>query len=171
MKKNIVRLGILGLLGVGFFLGWASSQRQGISTAITIAAPPERVWQVLTDTGKYPQWNPVMVKMTGRLQAGQTLAFENHSQDGKIMTFRPTVLRAEAGRELRWLGRLWVRGLFDGEHFFILTPTSDGKTLLQHGETFQGALVPFVRGWLTGTIQADFQRINTALKARAEARG
>lgn len=171
MKKNVVSLVVLGALGLGGLLFWAGHQTQVLQTEMAIAAPPERVWQVLTDTGEYPQWNPVMVKMTGRLQAGNTIALENRTRDGQSMTFRPTILKAEANTELRWLGRLWVPGVFDGEHFFILTPTGDGKTLLQHGETFRGVLVPFVRGWLTGTIQADFHRINIALKARAEARG
>ncbi len=31
-------------------------------------------------------------------------------------TFRPTVLVAEPNRELRWLGRLFMPGPFDGEH-------------------------------------------------------
>jgi len=34
------------------------------------------------------------------------------------MTFRPTILKAEPERELRWLGRLLLPGLFDGEHVF-----------------------------------------------------
>ncbi|WP_189642742.1 SRPBCC domain-containing protein [Deinococcus piscis] len=166
MKANNVLLGVAALVAL---VGWGVRQSEPLRTRVLIDAPPEQVWQVLTDTAQYGQWNPVMVRMTGRLQAGQTIEFENHSQDGNTMTFRPTVLRADAGRELRWLGRLWVPRLFDGEHYFVLTPTTGGKTQLEHGETFRGALVPFVRGWLRGTVQNDFHRINAALKARAEA--
>lgn len=168
MKANIVLFGALGFVAL---LGWGVRQSEQVHTQVLIDAPPERVWAVLTDTARYAEWNPVMVRMSGRLQTGQTIEFENRSQDGKTMTFRPTVLRADAGRELLWRGRLWVPRLFDGDHSFVLTPTADGKTQLQHGENFRGVLVPFVRGWLRGTIQPDFQRINAALKARAEAGG
>jgi hypothetical protein len=34
------------------------------------------------------------------------------------MRFRPTVLKAEPPRELRWLGHFVFRGIFDGEHIF-----------------------------------------------------
>jgi hypothetical protein len=30
--------------------------------------------------------------------------------------FKPKVLSVRPERELRWLGRLFVRGVFDGEH-------------------------------------------------------
>ena len=34
------------------------------------------------------------------------------------MTFKPTVLAVHPERELRWLGRFILPGLFDGEHSF-----------------------------------------------------
>jgi len=32
---------------------------------IDIHASPQRVWQVLTDFGAYPQWNPFMTRADG----------------------------------------------------------------------------------------------------------
>ncbi len=43
------------------------------------------------------------------------------------MTFKPKVLAATPGQELRWLGKLGFGGLIDGEHFLILTPNDDGS--------------------------------------------
>jgi hypothetical protein len=55
---------------------------------------------------------------------------------GKPMTFKPTVLAADPARELRWLGRVLMPRLFDGEHGFRLEPTVGGCRL-HHGETFR----------------------------------
>jgi len=39
-----------------------------IATEILIQAPPTRVWQVLTDFGAYPQWNPFIVSLQGEAE-------------------------------------------------------------------------------------------------------
>ena len=54
------------------------------------------------------------------------------SRDG--MTLKPEVLVATPNKELRWLGKLGLHGIFDGEHFFVLTTNGDGTTRLNHGE-------------------------------------
>ena len=87
----------------------------------------------------------------------------------KAMTFRPAVLVADAGRELRWLGRVLLPGLFDGEHRFAIQPLADGKVLFQHSESFTGVLVPLFRNSLERDTKRGFEEMNRALKARAEA--
>ncbi|NYS25999.1 hypothetical protein HUK65_13470 [Rhodobacteraceae bacterium 2376] len=77
---------------------------------------------------------------------------------------RPRVLVAHPGRELRWLGRLGLPRLFDGEHYFRLIPEAGGTWLIQ-GERFHGLLL-----WAMDVQQfrAGFEPGNAALKARAE---
>lgn len=166
MKTNIILLSAVALVGLTC---WASIQTHRLSNEVVIDAPPERVWRVLTDTAAYPQWNPVIVRLQGDLVLGRSIEFENRSATGRVMVFRPTILKADAARELRWLGRLWLPRLFDGEHYFVLTPVGRGQTRLEHGENFSGALIPFTRNWLRGPVLDDFARLNMALKARAEA--
>ena len=84
------------------------------------------------------------------------------------MTFKPTVLAAEPGRELRWLGRLLVPGVFDGEHRFRLEPLPDGRTRFIQSERFTGILVALLRKTLDKT-QLGFEQMNGALKQRVEA--
>jgi len=84
------------------------------------------------------------------------------------MTFKPTVLAADAERELRWLGRLGVPGIFDGEHSFRLERLPDGGTRFVQAERFRGVLV----GLFGTTLQKallGFEQMNHALKQRAEA--
>ena len=84
------------------------------------------------------------------------------------MTFRPTVLRSDKNREFRWLGKLFVKGLFDGEHYFILTPINEQQTQLEHGEHFRGLLVNLIMKQIEGNTMAGFEAMNQALKERAE---
>jgi hypothetical protein len=138
-----------------------------LRTEINIAAKPEVVWQTLTDTDNLGSWNPFIQRLEGDLQEGNTLEVELVGPGKSPMTFRPRVLKAEPGKELRWLGKLIVRGVFDGEHIFELEPTPEG-TRFVHREQFSGILVPLLRGMLERDTRPGFLAMNQALKARAE---
>jgi hypothetical protein len=140
-----------------------------IVTTVDIGAPPGKVWQVLVDFPAYALWNPFVRRIEGSPREGETLIVSIQPMGGKGMTFRPRVLRAVPDRELRWLGRVLVPGLFDGEHFFTLEPLDEGRrTRLMHGERFTGLLVPLLRKSLDRGTREGFQAMNHALKARVE---
>jgi hypothetical protein len=140
-----------------------------IRTEIDIAASPERVWAVLTDFAAHPDWNPFIRSIAGVPKQGERLAVRIQSQGGKTMSFRPRVLEADPGRELRWLGRVGLPGIFDGEHFFQMQSLAQDRTRFVHGERFSGVLVPLARKSLEGATKAGFGLMNDALKRRAEA--
>ena len=85
------------------------------------------------------------------------------------MTFKPTVLRAEPNRELRWIGHLLMPGLFDGEHYFLIEGHDGNETRFVQGERFTGVLVPLMGllGLFPKTIRG-FEEMNEALKSRVE---
>jgi len=138
-----------------------------LTTSVEIEAPPETVWSVLTDFAAYPEWNP-RTRITGIPEAGERLVVEPGPDAAGIPTFRPRVLRADPPRELRWLGHLYVRGLFDGEHVFAIEDLGDGRSRFVQSETFGGVLArPLM--WLYGEeTKTGFEVVNAALKARAE---
>jgi hypothetical protein len=139
-----------------------------LTTKIDIDAAPEAVWAVLSDLPSYPSWNPFIREASGTLAAGERLEVSLQPERGRAMRFRPTAVTAEANRELRWLGRLVAPGVFDGEHRFAIEPTERGSRLVQE-ERFTGLLVPFLaRGLRRGTLPG-FERMNEAVKERAEA--
>jgi hypothetical protein len=136
---------------------------------IDIDAPPSAVWAVLTDTGSYPDWNPFIRRFSGDLRKGAKLDVRIEPPGGRAMTFKPTVLTVENERELRWLGRFLLRGLFDGEHIFELEALGDGRTRFTQAERFTGILVRAFGSTLDKT-ELGFEQMNAALKARAEVR-
>jgi len=118
-----------------------------IDTHVEIESSARRVWEVLADFPAYAHWNPFV---------------------RRGMTFRPIVLAADPHRELRWLGRLILPGLFDGEHVFTIAPFSSGRVRFSQRETFRGLLVPLMpRSFWEGTRRG-FEEMNSALKRRAE---
>jgi hypothetical protein len=141
-----------------------------ITTAIEIDAPPRTVWMVLIDFASYPGWNPFVRSIEGAPREGETLKAFIQPPGGTGMTFRPRVLRAVQDEELRWLGRLVLPGIFDGEHFFKIESLDDGRrSRFIHGERFAGLLLPLLRKSLDRGTRAGFEAMNQALKARAEA--
>jgi hypothetical protein len=89
--------------------------------------------------------------------------------DSTPMTFRPIVIAVQREREIRWLGSIWIRGLFDGEHSFRLE--SDGRrTHLFQTERFSGILVGRLSNGILRETQRGFVAMNQTLKQRAESR-
>ncbi len=139
-----------------------------LRTEIEIDATAERVWEVLTDFGDYPQWNPFLVEAAGRPVAGERLTIRMQPQGGRAMTFRPTVREATAHQRLRWLGHLVVPGIFDGEHSFTIEPLGGGRVRLVQQEEFRGVLVPLLARSLDRRTLPAFEQMNQAVKQRAE---
>jgi hypothetical protein len=133
-----------------------------ITTSIQINSDLETVWSILTDFKSYPEWNPLITSFEGEVAAGKRIT-------AKIAgtTFKPEVLVFEKKKELKWLGHLLAKGLFDGEHQFLLTKKEDGVYFVQ-SEKFSGILVPLFAKWLDKSIVKQFNEMNGCLKNRCE---
>ena len=140
---------------------------RAIHTEIAIGAAAERVWNVFAAVDKWPEWNP-FAKVSGRLTVGERLTVEIKPPGKRPMTFRPTVVAFEPGRELRWLGHLVVPGIFDGEHGFRVRPEDVGRCRFEQFETFRGLLAAPIFLMAGGATREGFEAMNRALKARAE---
>jgi|SRR5680860_543369 len=138
-----------------------------IRTEAVIDASPERVWRELTDLESYPGWNPFIAEASGVIEDGNRLKLRMTPPGGRAMSFKPRVTKSDPARELRWLGHLGVRGVFDGEHYFQLEELPDGQTHLLHGEKFTGITVGLFGGMLEKT-ERGFGQLNEALRERCE---
>ena len=140
--------------------------KKTIEATIEINAPAQRVWDILINTKNYESWNPFLKPVTGEFVVGETIVVTlNPPQSGKF-TFKPVVMKADFP-EIRWLGKLLFKGIFDGEHFLRLETLSPNKIRFVQGEHFSGILVGLMSGTFEKT-QIGFQRMNEALKIRAE---
>jgi hypothetical protein len=139
-----------------------------LRSEIEIEASAERVWQLLTDFAHFPQWNPFIRRASGNVKLGERLDVYMQPSGANGMTFRPTVLKAEPNRELRWIGQLLIPGLFDGEHIFNIESLGTNRVLFVQREIFTGLLVPLFAKQLDTDTQRGFEELNRALKIWAE---
>jgi len=145
--------------------------RNEIRSETTIEGTPTQVWDVLSDFSRYGEWNPGFETAEGRAVVGETLHLTFAKEGGRGMRMHPTVLVADPGRELRWLGRLWMPGIFDGEHRFEIQEIEPGRVRFVQDERFRGVLVPFLRKMIEVDTLATFHKVNAALAARVGERG
>jgi CubicO group peptidase (beta-lactamase class C family) len=122
-----------------------------IQTEIIIDSDVSRVWKVLTDFENHAKWNPFIKSIKGEQKAGKSLVVNLKPPDGKGMTFKPVILKFEPNKEFRWKGKLGIKGIFEGEHYFVLEEHNNGKTKFIHGENFSGVLVPLMGKILNNT--------------------
>lgn len=142
--------------------------KKQIYSEIDIAAPVASVWGILARTAAYGDWNPFIRRIDGPLEPGEKLRVTMALDENREMTFKPRLIRVWPQREIRWIGRTGIAGLFDGEHSFVLED-EDGATRFIHQETFTGVLVPFLWSYLKPRLNKAFAAMNSRLKAQAEA--
>lgn len=139
-----------------------------LTTEIRINASPEKVWEILVGFDKYPEWNPFIKSLTGNVAVGSKIKVRLEPPGSGAMTFTPKVLVFEEHKELRWLGNLFVRGLFDGEHRFELIDNGNGTTTFKQSEKFRGIFVPFFTKMLDVNTVNGFNLMNQKLKELTE---
>lgn len=137
-------------------------------TEIKIKANPAQVWEVLTDFSSYPTWNPFIKSLTGDVKVGNTITARLEPPKASGMTFKPKVLVFETNKKFVWLGHLFIKGLFDGEHAFELIDNLDGTTTFIQSEKFGGILIPLFNKMLDVNTKEGFESMNKALKERVE---
>ena len=134
-----------------------------VSATTQIDAPPMAVWAVLTDLGRYPEWNPLFREASGEVAVGERITLRAvQPANGRLMTVKAKIVAADPGAELRWASAL--PAIMSGEHSFVLTPLNGGTRLAQT-EIYGGLLAATVSVPRTETI---FQAMNDALKQRVE---
>jgi len=147
-----------------------TSKDRIIRTELTIDAPPETVWRVLTATADYPSWNPFIVSLKGDLVAGHKLEATARPPGGMEMNFSAIVVEVKPNRELVWRGDLLMPGIFRGVHRFQLEPAAGGRTRFIQSEHFSGLLVgPLTNKMLDQTGQG-FTEMNLGVKIQSEQR-
>jgi hypothetical protein len=139
-----------------------------LRSQIDIDATPEDVWQVLSDFGSHPQWNPFITRAEGEAQPNSRLVMRMQPVGARGTTVHPTVVEATPGHRLRWQGRLGMPGIFDADHTVTIIPREEGRVRLSQDEHFGGLLVPLLARSLDRHTQPAFEAMNAALKHRAE---
>lgn len=113
-----------------------------ISTEIIIDAPKEKVWKVLSELEKWPEWTSLMVSAKGEFKKDSRLTLEFANPEGGSVVFERTLFLFKPENAFGWTGNAFG-GLKDF-HVFELEAVEDGKTKLIQSDGLHGADVPGV---------------------------
>lgn len=137
------------------------------STSISIAAPPARVWQVLTEVEQWPEWTPSMQKLERLDPQPFGEGSRVRIQQPKLQPAIWTVTKCEPGKAFVWVSQnpgIVVAGL----HSIEPIPEGSKVTL---SVRFNGFLAPLVC-LLTANLTRKYLGLEAAgLKARCEGPG
>lgn len=139
-----------------------------IETNIVINSTPDKIWDVLTNFEEYELWNPFMTKVVGNASLGSKIEVNIKTISGKNRSYYPIITKYETNKELRWKGKSFLPGVFNGERVFVLEKSDDDKVSFSHKEIFSGLGVKLVGNKLDESLREGFVRMNEALKVRAE---
>jgi hypothetical protein len=109
-----------------------------------------------------------MRSIKGELRKGAKLVVRIQPTGARGSTFKPKVLVVDPPRELRWLGHLWISGLFDGEHILTIEPIGDDEVRFEQKEIFNGIFVRLLAKSLDRDTLRGFNEMNKALKQQVE---
>lgn len=106
-----------------------------------INATPERIWALLTDASAYPNWNPAVLKIDGKIAEGEKIALTSIVNPER--EFKLNVTEVDAPRSMVWWDGMPL-GLFKGVRTFKLTPQEDGTTEFFMEEVYSGLMAPLI---------------------------
>ena len=172
MKKRLKRFLLLLSIGMvvvvsGLYLLGLTFQQE-IQRDITIHAPAERVWQILIDFARYPDWNPYIRRASGELKSGAQLSVRLQPSGTAPTDLQTTIATLESQRKFCWLGYILIPGLLDAQHCFTITPLGTNTVRLTQSEAFSGLLIPFLTDSLEKETPRGFTDMNQAVKRLAE---
>lgn len=140
-----------------------------LANEIEIDAPPEKVWEVLVDFEKYPEWNKYYVHME---------TFEDELKVGSKL--RPHVLIPPDENPTK--GTVAISkfdenkcfqikrslGILTAVHTWDLEPTENGGTRVKRCEIVDGCIVGFIKGMLDRMDKGCKEGNDEPFKARCE---
>jgi hypothetical protein len=134
------------------------------SATTTIQASPETVWAILTNAAAYPEWEPGVDRIEGRIAPGEKVTAYTKANPGRA--FPATVSEFVPGRKMVWSGGMPL-GLFKGVRTFTLSPEGNGSVKFTIREVFSGPLLGLI-GKSIPDMTASFEQLAAGLKRRAE---
>ena len=128
-----------------------------------IAAPPESVWDVLSDLAAWPTWNRDVRSVTfqGPLAPGSEFRWKA-GRSSLVSTLQVV----EPPREIGWTG---VTMGIHAVHVFRFEPDGGG-TMARSEESWRGLIPSLLKGYSRTTLQRGIDGVLASLKAESERR-
>lgn len=156
-KWTIIIVAFLLVLIVAYVTG-----RKSVHSEVTVAATPEKVWSVLTNTNTYASWNPVMQLLEGELTAGSSVKYQFTQSATNVYKISARVRKVMSNKLLNQIGGMPLFLTFN--HYYILESSGKETKVIIH-EDYKGIGVHF---WNPKPVQEAYEKLNLALKKQVE---
>jgi uncharacterized protein YndB with AHSA1/START domain len=166
-------VGLFGCRQHARSISWTSMQENDLVVRIvtSIAASPDRVWEILADLPGYRDWHPNMELLNGPggadqpLAVGSVLRLRTNAGTPAELEFDVTVTDVDEPSVLAWEGG--DPEVFYGRHRFTLIRESGGTRLVNE-EIFTGTMAEAVLIQNRAVVEGQYAAGDAALKAVAE---
>ena len=128
-----------------------------------INASPDKVWAVLTDGARFPDWDSGIDRVEGVIAPGATIKLFVKVNPGRAFPLKVTEFAPP--RRMVFSGGMPL-GLFKGVRTYTLEPDGAG-TSFQMREEYTGPLLGMIWGSIPD-LEPAFKQFATGLKARVE---
>lgn len=137
---------------------------------LAVDAPAERVWSVIVDLDRYPEWNPFVVACRSSLRVGEPIDMRVRVFPSFAQPQRETIFEHEPGRTLCYGVPANALGALASRRCHHVTALGPARSRYVSRFALSGWLAPVVRGLLGGRLRAGFTAMSTAIQARAQER-
>lgn len=137
------------------------------SDPVTIEAPVETVWRVLTDFDRYGEWNPFTPHVKAELTMGGRV--DMRVTMGAFLLKQTEIICAiEPPTRLAWRTTIGARWLLHAVREQRLDVLGDATCRYATSDEFRGVLMPVVILLSGEFVRRGFNAVAVALKRRAE---
>lgn len=135
-----------------------------------IAASADRVWAVLTEFERYPDWNPYILRLETDRQPGSRITLRIVQPNWKKpLTLHPRLTNLDDRyREVRWEGRVGIPLIFDTNHWIRVERIEDDRSRVVQAERFSGLFSSLLPSSARRATKLAFRLMAKALRERVE---
>ena len=142
---------------------------RSVGASAVIEAPVERVWAVLVDVERYPEWNPFTVSVQTDFALGSPVDMRvDLFGRGRTLHQVEYVTSYVEGRRVSWGVNVGPGWFITADRWQELTDLGDGRTRYETVDEFTGVGVGFMLLLMRRHMARGFQDVALALKARCE---
>jgi hypothetical protein len=142
---------------------------RSVGAATVIDAPVARVWEVLVDVSRYPEWNPFTVRVQTDFELGSPVDMQvDLFGRGRTMHQVEYVTSFVEGQRLSWGVNVGPGWFITADRWQELTDLGDGRTRYETVDEFTGIGVGFMLLIMRRHMTRGFADVAAALKRRCE---
>jgi hypothetical protein len=139
------------------------------SKKVLIDATQERIWEILFDIARYPEWNPFTHRVESNLQLGDNIDLYVHMPVRGDRMQRERVCVMKEPEQMAWEMELLSPMLLKARRDQFIRKAGEGTgCYYETVDAFEGLLSPLVTYFFGKDIKAGFDKMCDSLKERAE---